>query len=137
MWMMIPEGFVSVTLCPPEYQTASQPLMQVRGRRSTHIAGFMKRAGLPNNYEILETPNNDYRFRVILKQEEFMYALQQIAQSVDYPNFKNAAHKATPDHMWGDALNEVWHIIGDLQPGGPYNFKALYKQRRNRDSPKL
>lgn len=57
------------------------------------------------------TPKADYRYRVILDQEEFTAFMLKLSTEVDYPNFKNAVK----DHDYHAALADVWGVMYGYQ----------------------
>jgi hypothetical protein len=68
------------------------------------------------DWEILEWPLADYRYRVIVDQPAFAEVMAALALSLDYPNFKSEI-AATPDQRAKlDAFHRIWGLLSDLQP---------------------
>ena len=74
---------------------------------------------LPALSETVETPGGDYRYRAWIGRDDLAEGMAGIARSANYPNVKDevARRDASRAHVYG----EVWSVLGELQPGGPYS----------------
>lgn len=118
MWLFTRYGFFSVT--KPKFGAAGRPadeFVQVRGRVRAHLEALKSRFAEIENCEILTTKNSDYRFRIIVGHSIWASVAQQLAEDIDYDNFKDACAKTgswlNPSYV--SALHKVWGIHHGLQ----------------------
>ena len=59
-----------------------------------------------------ETPGADYRYRAWINRNDLATGMSQIAQNLDYDNFKNEVAHHDPDraHLY----SHVWGVLGQL-----------------------
>ncbi|MCA0927076.1 hypothetical protein [Ruegeria profundi] len=69
---------------------------------------------------VIETPGGDYRFRTFIPRNHLATTMHNLADTMNYPNFKDSIPSS--DTALVDACHDVWGIMGDLQPGGPYGM---------------
>lgn len=107
MWVLFDGGFVSIV------QKRESEHLCVRARQRGDLAKFCRYGGAGNR-KISETPEADYRFRVILSKGIVTAALRKIVSNLDYDNFKSrVAETDRPRaHLYGD----VWATLEQLQP---------------------
>lgn len=112
MWLLIPEGFFSVVLKPGDNS------LSVRARVREDL-DRLRDAYLPTLSATVETRGGDYRYRAWVSREDLADGMVRLAGAIDYSNFKAEVARRDPDraHTYG----EVWGILGQLQPGGPYS----------------
>lgn len=118
MWIFLPFGFFSVV----GHRDIDGALM-VRARVRDHLvrlSAFARRHGVEIALsQVIETPNADYRWRVILTGEDFervMVAALHATAGVD--NFKRAASRELGYRdSYVDALHSVWSRMFALQGG--------------------
>src|SRR5207248_2241746 len=113
MWLMTTSGFYSAIRW-------HDGRICIRARRRDDLERLAK--FVPNLSEISETPKRDYRYRVFTDQKSWEKGMVKLAKTVAYGNFKSAAKATTPDHE--RLYHKVWAILGELQPGGPYGWRA-------------
>ena len=108
MWIFTKHGFYSATL-----STTTRGHIQVRARTKEHLQRLMD--ALPDELKqskIIETPNADYRWRIVMTPSKWTVCMMKLSEDIDYSNFKNAckAHglDTYPHH-------QVWHIMHSLQ----------------------
>lgn len=109
MWLFTKDGFVSVVkdkYCKPDEVT-------VRARIREDLIHALEKAGL--DAEILEIDHADYRFRAIIKQEDFAVAAARIAMEIDYSNFKNEACPFERDNGRAVAYHSCWDALRGWQ----------------------
>jgi hypothetical protein len=95
MWLFAKDGFVSIV------KKGGEGVFMARGRNKKHLENLFP--GL----KIVTTPDADYRFRVILNQEQFTAFMVEQSESVNYDNFKNAVK----DHDYHDCLSDIWSTM--------------------------
>lgn len=109
MWICVNDGFYSIV---DKARNRRRDLM-VRARRP----GDLERLFKGHAVKVLTTPDGDYRYRADVPRALVGDVLAERARSIAYGNFKDSVADA-PLH---GAYNAVWGVMGDLQPGGPYN----------------
>jgi hypothetical protein len=112
MWLLIPEGFYSIV------QKKGERELCVRARVGADL-DRLRETYLPALSETVETPGSDYRYRAWISRDGLAEGMEQIVRNLDYANFKNevARHDTSRAHVYSD----VWGVLGELQPGGPYS----------------
>ena len=137
MWLFTPHGFFSIT------RTRLNPSqMQIRARSRKHLENLQKHftpdEGICLLGQILETPDADYRYRIIAEPATVQILLAKLAEEIDYPNFKNECHGKHPDDTkYHNALHEIWGTMYELQQntGGrryAYNIDSDWIDERGR-----
>jgi hypothetical protein len=98
MWLFTKDSFVSVV------QHREQPNdLCVRARIRNHLVRLFPMQAA----SIQETPDADYRFRIIVSKTELAKIVSDyIMQDLQYDNFKAA--QATADPAWSGFLYAVW-----------------------------
>lgn len=118
MWLFHKTGFLSIV----QDKSNSNRLL-VRGRVKTDLETFAAIVAETNRYKhhpkVKTTEVADYRFRFTASREAIAKTVTKMVLSIDYHNFKNAAH-ATPERNM--AMLRVWNAMADLQP--PQVFPA-------------
>lgn len=116
MWIVMNKSFVSIV------QHHSRPdSLVVRGRFPGDVARFL---GVSEAME-LETPENDYRYRVVVSRRRVAEALVRASESVDYPNFKDSitdGFRSVPAIQTWSAWYNAQHDYhrGDISAEGCY-----------------
>jgi hypothetical protein len=112
VWLLIPDGFVSVV------HGAGEEDLCVRARSSVDLDRLRERF-MPELSETVTTPGSDYLYRAWISRDAFGKGLGRIAAELTYPNFKSEVGKRDPEraHLYG----RVWATLGEIQPGGPYS----------------
>lgn len=103
MWVFTDRGFYSVV-----QDTGDPSMLVVRARAEGDLVAL--REFIPD-LEIVELPNRDYEFRAYVERVEWEAALVELAERIDYSNFKDAvtARQGKPRHdiylrIWGAGL---------------------------------
>jgi hypothetical protein len=112
MWLLIPEGFYSIV------QKDGETDLCVRARVADDL-DRLRDTYLPTLTPTIETPGGDYRYRAWIGRGDLATGMSEIAQRLDYSNFKNEVARHDPDRA--HTYSHVWGILGELQPGGPYS----------------
>lgn len=103
MWLFTTMGFFSATLSPEQPDR-----IQLRARVREDLEKICNTYGFDR--EIIETPEADYRWRIILPQDEFAQLAAILASAVYYQNFKGAMAD-TPDQCAKvPGLHRVWSV---------------------------
>lgn len=117
MWLFTQHGFVSITV-----STDDPNAMQLRFREHQDAANFKALAKLAWNRDadILETPQADYRWRIICEPGEATIMLAYLAEQIDYRNFKGRMSTLPDQRPKMHDLHRVWHIMHDRQRNDPF-----------------
>lgn len=108
MWLATKLGFFSIVQkAPAEFH--------IRGRLRTDLENLLKLSGKP--LEILEWPAADYRFRVIVNQQDFVDIMVALALTLDYPNFKGCIATSRDQRPKLKAYHEIWGLLAELSSG--------------------
>ena len=107
MWMFTTIGFYSVVAHAEEPRTVI-----VRARARADLEN-LRREHLPD-LEIIENGGTDYAFRAYVSRDEWEHAARQMAEAIDYPNFKDAVVARQGFERAGFYV-EVWETMQRLQ----------------------
>jgi hypothetical protein len=110
MWLMTQHGFYSVVKKEDGYH--------VRARERVDLLPLVVTALGREDVEIVDTPLNDYPYRIVVDQEDLLAITAFLATTVDYDNFKARvdsipAQKRKPYHQIWKMMKEA---IGDDRP---------------------
>lgn len=105
MWLMTRHGFYSIV------DKGEMEGIQIRARERKDLENLFgdDRALDYDTHQILETPHNDYRYRVIVNQVRLRSVLHWLGNDIDYPNFKGEIDKR-PDQR-RKPYHEVWNVL--------------------------
>ena len=119
MWVFYTGGMVSVVLARVgngKSAKADPSRVMVRGRMKSHLQNLKDRfPAILGGAEILESQNSDYRWRMIIPKTQWVGVATSLAESLDYTNYKNAAHSVDNGGAFYKALGKVWGIMLGLQ----------------------
>jgi hypothetical protein len=109
MWLASQHGFYSVVEKQP-----GQIHIRARCRNDLENLIALARLAAPP----VETPEGDYRWRVVVGKPDLLRVLAAIGQTVNYPNFKNRIH-ALPDQRDKSTIySRIWSLFADYQRRG-------------------
>jgi hypothetical protein len=103
MWLFTPEGFYSAVLSDDDIN-----MLKVRSRDRAHLEALIAHLPEGEKLPILELPNRDYGFRVIMPKSTWAYLVCKFAANIDYGNFKNECKARGQSKSWLRALMDVW-----------------------------
>jgi len=123
MWLFTPDSFIS--------------LVQHRGEPGRLLArarfpGDLGRV-FPNHAQYVEeTPDADYRYRLVVAREEVAHAVATAARGIDYTNFKDEASARPAGHFHRiKALHQVWSALLNAQAGQHTRSRRLDRMWRS------
>jgi hypothetical protein len=107
--------------------------MMIRARVRDHLVRLRDRFPSLKRYEIITTPNNDYRFRIIIPKWRWQRVMHGLVNEQDYDNFKGEVDRAfgtaTPEQrVYHDKmLMPIWGICYRFQSRkyGPGIYDAV------------
>lgn len=110
MWLFTKYGFFSVVTSDRTSKTFA-----VRARVRSDLEALIRATGLQSHDTtgtptILETPERDYSFRVLVTKREWEFIAHQLAESIDYPNFKGAIFRVQGAKREG-IYHKVWSLL--------------------------
>jgi hypothetical protein len=119
MWIFSKEGFVSVV----KDRYCKDGEVVVRARLREDLIAFLEKTArsIP---PILEFGHADYRFRAIIRQDDFAVALAHVAMEIDYSNFKNMACPLGKDTERMIAYHNCWDALRRLQEGETFDIEG-------------
>lgn len=103
MWIFTTLGFFSVVA-----HRDKPDRLCVRARNKLDITALRIKLGKPRP-KIIETPEADYPFRMIVNRERFAGAMSNLVRDTLYDNFKNQIYKQDPDRE--ATYHDVWTIL--------------------------
>ncbi|MDQ3813596.1 MAG: tetratricopeptide repeat protein [Armatimonadota bacterium] len=130
MWLMTQYGFFSVV-----QHKDDADLFLVRARVRNDLQNLLNLCGLTR--EIAVTPDADYRYRLLLAREEWEFVARSLAQTVDYPNFKNRVHELPDQNTKNRAYMEVWSTLASVKEPAQSALESEANARRPSRSPLL
>ena len=108
MWMITTDGFYSVV----DKQQGDGSLT-VRARCRADLDRLRQRY-LPSLGETRTGEGTDYPHRASVERGDFAAAVAQMAEEVDYPNFKNEVYRRLGGAR-AHALGDVWRVLLALE----------------------
>lgn len=88
MWLFCKSGFFSAVK-----HSDKDGFIHVRARFFGDLERLCRAHGVRPN--VIETPGNDYRFRMDFMKSDWSRIVAEEADAIDYCNFKNAVHDGT------------------------------------------
>jgi hypothetical protein len=112
MWLFTKLGFFSVV-----EDRNDRRRVQVRARVREDIEAVAKLVASKASVdaEILETPDADYRFRILITKAAWAKVGKTLTADIDYPNFKGRVLSGMRDRNRSDAYHTVWEAMRELQ----------------------
>ena len=112
MWLATKFGFYSIVQ-KQALDDGGSPCFHVRARVRTDLENLLTATGLQR--EILEWPDADYRYRIIIDAEDLTHLMLVLVENLDYGNFKSMI-AATPEQRGKlHAYHEIWEVMARLQ----------------------
>ena len=103
---MTTRGFFSVVA---HHDEAGKVLVRARAREDLEAL-----AEIAGPFEVLDTPDHDYRWRAIMPRVQWSTTLVLLATEIDYPNFKDAVARRQGEAR-ERVYHEVWRALRALQ----------------------
>jgi hypothetical protein len=117
MWVFTRYGFYSIACASrPDGSPDNQSVM-VRSRCISHLESLQTRSPKLAVGKILELPNRDCRYRLIVPKASWTEIIGELAREKEWPNFKDEAAKyqGKSGRAYVGALHEVWGVMYGLQ----------------------
>jgi hypothetical protein len=112
MWIFSRHGFYSITQ-PKTGPNGASPdrYLQIRARIRQHLEELRTLVPALRRRRIIETPEADYRFRLVVPRTVGLKVIAVLSYSIDYSNFKDQIK----DRQYHGAALAVWHTMFRLQ----------------------
>ncbi len=123
MWIFSTLGFFSCTRSAEDFET-----FQIRARVRGDLENLIHEMGL--QVRVLETPNADYRYRLLVDQATFRAIVAELVERVNYSNFKNEVHDTPGQESKAGPYLRVWSAMASLQDGKHGHVPAEYTLKR-------
>jgi hypothetical protein len=108
MWLLTKTGFFSAVR-----DLDTRDSMIIRARDPDDMKNLVEQY-VPGT-EIIETLDSDYRYRIRLDKSTWIRLAAELAEDVDYNNFKNHI-KEVQGVERAMLYSEIWEILYSLQP---------------------
>jgi hypothetical protein len=119
MWVFTRYGFYSIACAGKSDGSLDHQSVMVRARCIAHLRSLQKRFPALAVGKILESPNRDYGYRLIIPKASWIAILGELSQEQEWSNFKNetANYQGKSGRGYVAALHEVWSVMYRLQEG--------------------
>lgn len=88
-------------------------------------------------HEVIQWPGRDYPYRLIMPREHWAQLLEQLAEEIEYPNFKSEVTKIQ-GHERHNLYGRIWSVMYDAERWLKLEaLKARERNRRYRENPPL
>lgn len=103
-------GFLSIFCASKQDGTIDPNILMVRARSKKHLANLKDRFPFLADKDILNWPNRDYRYRLIMPKSDWVAILKELAEEQTWSNFKSevgcCGGQVGPAYR--NALHDVW-----------------------------
>lgn len=129
MWIFSKQGFFSITQHPKRRDN-----VQIRARSRTDLENLQRDFPCLRRSPIIETPDADYRWRIIVQRWKWELVGREMTEDIDYPNFKGRMATIPNQADKLGLLHDVWHLHHDYQqrkhPRRPHDDHPDFWDRR-------
>ncbi|MBI5817452.1 MAG: hypothetical protein HZA88_00530 [Verrucomicrobia bacterium] len=105
MWICSTIGFFSIVKKTGGFH--------VRARRRFDLETLLKESAV--KAEIIETPVNDYRYRIIVPEKTLKQLWDILGKTITYDNFKSKIASIPTQRPKLFAYHEIWRAMRDIQ----------------------
>lgn len=118
MWIFTCYGFFSIACASHQNGTIDPDTVMVRARSKKHLLNLKDRFPVLANQSVLNWPNRDYRYRLIIPKSDWVAILSAMAEEQTWSNFKSEAARrgGQVGPAYTSALHDVWSRMYRLQP---------------------
>jgi hypothetical protein len=119
MWLFTKYGFFSVVNSRRGFGEFNQPVdpdrLMIRSRSRKHLEHLQERFPTLKDRQIETFPGSDYPFRIFVEKSVWAEVMQELAEELDYDNFKGAVAKEPNSSDYEECLHDVWAIMRRLE----------------------
>lgn len=122
MWLFTKYGFYSAVCARRGTGEPGQPLdpsrVMVRARLPEHLEALKARfPDVLGDSPVVESADTDYACRIFVDTAAWARVVSDLANDIDYGNFKSAVARHQGANAYEHALHEVWSAMHDVQSG--------------------
>lgn len=116
MWIFTKYGFYSAVCARKDegFGNVDENTIMVRARSKKHIDSLKKKFTELDG-SVLETPHNDYRYRIFVPKDTWSRVFAKLALDTDYDNFKDKVKEYSGEYPYLNSLGKVWNVMYDYQ----------------------
>lgn len=116
MWIFTKYGFYSAVCARKDegFGNVDENTIMVRARSKKHIDSLKKKFTELDG-SVLETPHNDYRYRIFVPKDTWSRVFAELALDTDYDNFKDKVKEYSGEYPYLNSLGKVWNVMYDYQ----------------------
>jgi hypothetical protein len=120
MWLFTRYGFYSIACAHRPDGSPDPDAVMIRGRSLDHLENLQQRFATLAGVEILNSPQRDYRFRIIVPKDAWTAVVGELAAEQQWSNFKRETgrYQGREGAAYVRALHEVWQVMADFQEKG-------------------
>lgn len=119
MWLFTTYGFFSVVCARQGNGDINQPvdpnMIMVRARKKIHLKNLIARFPQLSPFKILDKEDTDYRFRIFVPKSIWAEIAKELAEEIDYDNFKGKVKEKDMDIEYCRSLGSVWYTMYQIQ----------------------
>ncbi len=119
MWIFTKYGFFSAVCARKGFGEYGQPVdpdrVMVRSRSRHHLEQLQERFASLKSKQIESFPGSDYPFRIFPDKSAWAMVMKELAEEMDYDNFKSEVARQPNDAAYEDTLHDVWAIMRRLE----------------------
>lgn len=115
MWIASTAGFFSIVRKIDHARGDSRRPYQIRARDRRDLVALQKLVSEIRRVPILETPEADYRWRLIVSDSQIGWVFARLAETIEYPNFKATIQNTPVQSEKIGLYNQVWDIMAGHQ----------------------
>jgi hypothetical protein len=118
MWLFTKYGFFSAVCAREGNGRRSDPVdestIAVRARSLQHLQSLLSRfASELGSPEIKTYVGTDYQYRVFVSKDNWRLVCGELAEELDYDNFKGEVEKSEGSLKYAELLHKVWGAVDD------------------------
>ncbi len=110
MWLFTKHGFFSVT-----QSTQRRDLIQIRARAEKDLASLKAAYPHLDRSPIIETPQADYRWRLVVQRWKWETVAAKLTSDIDYSNFKGKIATIENQRDKCGMLHDIWSLHNEYQ----------------------
>ena len=118
MWLFTKYGFYSAVCARRAGQPLDHDRVMVRARLREHLDALKGRfPDLLGDRPVVVAAGTDYACRIFVDKAVWARIVSDLADDVDYGNFKSAVARHQGTTEYEHALHGVWRVTYDVQSG--------------------
>ena len=117
MWLFTRYGFFSIACAANADGLPDPQNLMIRARCEGHLLHLQKRFPGISSAEIMQLPERDYRYRIIVPKDAWVQVIDELAREQEWSNFKDEAARfqGPAGRGYVSALHRVWEVMYRFQ----------------------